>query len=575
MEMLLEQFKTIFDRPEKVKRLRETILDFAVNGKLVTQNSDDEPASTLLERIKEEKEKLIKDGKIKNEKNLPDTQEDVRNIKLHDGWTLCRLGDIVTYKNGYAFSSKHMDSNKEGIPVIKSNTIMQKQVIFNYKTDYVSTVEKKMEECYVKQGDLLMCLSSQSANVEPLGVTALYEYEDYALLNQRVLKMTPIGEMKDTAKFILHSINSREFHERLSIKGTGSAQSNLKLQHVLEMIFKLPPLEEQKRIVEKIDLLMNFCDKLEEVLDKKIKYGNLSAKSIFNAVGCVSNVEELEETIRFILSNFKDLSLGDNAVKELKSCILQLAVQGKLVPQNPSESAEILVKKIMEEKEILIKDKKIKKEKPLREIEGIKSFIIPSGWSLVRLGNLAKVIEYGTSTKADLDDNKVPVLRMNNIIDGKLDYSNLKYVDSDIKDLPRLYLNNNDILFNRTNSYELVGKTAVFKGLDNTMTFASYLIRVALFNDRLNAEYINIVMNSNIYRVSQIEPEITQQNGQANFNGTKLKSTIIPLPPLEEQNRIVEKVESLLNLCDKLDKEIQVYNKYRLNLMESIVKNIV
>lgn len=132
---------------------------------------------------------------------------------------------------------------------------------------------------------------------------------------------------------------------------------------------------------------------------------------------------------------------------------------------------------------------------------------------MVRLGDLAKVIEYGTFTKADLDDNKIPVLRINNIIDGKLDYRNLKYVNPDIKDLPRLYLNNNDILFNRTNSYELVGKTAVFKGLDNTMIFASYLIRVSLFNHRVNAEYINIVMNSNIYRVSQIELEITQQNG--------------------------------------------------------------
>ena len=240
--------------------------------------------------------------------------------------------------------------------------------------------------------------------------------------------------------------------------------------------------------------------------------------------------------------------------------------------QYKDEPAEVLLEKIKEEKEILIKEKKIKKEKPLAEISD-NPYIIPSRWSLVRLGTLAKGIEYGTSTKADLDQSKVPVLRMNNIIDGKIDYKNLKYVDSDIKDLPRLYLNNKDLLFNRTNSYELVGKTAVFKGLDNSMTFASYLIRIELFNEMVNADYINIVMNSNLYRISQIEPEITQQNGQANFNGTKLKSTIIPLPPIEEQKRIVEKVNSLMILCDELEKKIQKQKDYSNRLMESILKS--
>jgi len=162
---------------------------------------------------------------------------------------------------------------------------------------------------------------------------------------------------------------------------------------------------------------------------------------------------------------------------------------------------------------------------------------------------------------------------MNNIIDGRLNYENLKYVDSDIKDLPKLYLNNKDLLFNRTNSYELVGKTAVFKGLDNKMTFASYLIRLELFNDMVNADYVNIVMNSNLYRITQIEPQITQQNGQANFNGTKLKSTIIPLPPLNEQKRIVEKVNSLMSLCDELEKKIEKQKSYSNRLMESILKD--
>lgn len=163
---------------------------------------------------------------------------------------------------------------------------------------------------------------------------------------------------------------------------------------------------------------------------------------------------------------------------------------------------------------------------------------------------------------------------MNSIVDGKLNMSNLKYVDSEIKDLPRLYLKYGELLFNRTNSYELVGKTAVFKGEDDTTTFASYLIRISTFNDLIDSDYLNIVINSSIYRVIQIELRITQQNGQANFNGTKLKSTLIPLPPFNEQKRIVEKVESLMILYDELEKKIEKLEEYSEKLMESIVKQI-
>lgn len=569
MYMMLEQFKTIFDRPEKIKKLRETILDLAVRGKLVPQNPNDEPASVLLERIREEKERLIKEKKIKKEKPLAEISEREKVFELPEGWELTRIGEIITLKGGKRLPKGYSLLEEETSHVYIRITDMKRGSIKNYDLRYISDgVYEKIKNYIITKDDLYITIAGT------IGEVGIVPDKFHNMnLTENAARIIPYK----VNKFWLKSFIESTFIQRILLdKVNQMAQPKLALKRIQDTIIPVPPLTEQKRIVEKINLLMSFCDKLEKALEKKVNYGKLSAKSVFNSVGNVSTVEELEETLKFILLNFKDLSLGDNAVKELKNCILQLAVQGKLVAQDLNdESAEVLLKKVREEKEKLVKEKKIKKEKPLKEIDNAKTYIIPSGWSLVRLGDLAKVIEYGTSTKADLDDNKIPVLRMNNIIDGKLDYKNLKYVDSDIKDLPRLYLNNKDILFNRTNSYELVGKTAVFKGLDKTMTFASYLIRVELFNDMINADYINIVMNSNIYRSSQIEPEITQQNGQANFNGTKLKSTIIPLPPLHEQNRIVEKVESLLNLCDKLDKQIQLSNKYRLNLMESIVKNII
>lgn len=570
MDMMLEQFKTIFDRPEKVKKLRETILDLAVRGKLLEQDPNDEPASVLLERIKKEKERLIKEKKIKKEYCDDSISQNEIPYCIPNGWEWARLIDLGTYKKGPFGSaitkSMFIPKAKDTIKVYEQKNAIQKNIeLGNY---YISEeyFKQKLSGFEVFPGDILVSCAGT------IGETYIVpENAERGIINQALMKMQIFNGINiDYFLIYFDYILKKSAIE----KSNGSAMKNIPPFAIFKkMLVAMPPLEEQKRIVEKVNSLMVFCDRLEKALDKKVHYGELAAKSVFNAVGNVSTAEELEETLRFILLNFKDLSLGDNAVKELKNCILQLAVQGKLVPQDPNdEPAEVLLEKIKEEKEILIKEKKIKKEKPLAEISD-NPYIIPSRWSLVRLGTLAKGIEYGTSTKADLDQSKVPVLRMNNIIDGKIDYKNLKYVDSDIKDLPRLYLNNKDLLFNRTNSYELVGKTAVFKGLDNSMTFASYLIRIELFNEMVNADYINIVMNSNLYRISQIEPEITQQNGQANFNGTKLKSTIIPLPPIEEQKRIVEKVNSLMILCDELEKKIQKQKDYSNRLMESILKS--
>ena len=199
---------------------------------------------------------------------------------------------------------------------------------------------------------------------------------------------------------------------------------------------------------------------------------------------------------------------------------------------------------------------------------------LPKTWKWEKIAKLSISIEYGTSQKTNDDLSKVPVYRMGNILHGKLLDINLKYIDENIDDLPRLYLQENDILFNRTNSYELVGKTAIYQGKNNITTFASYLIRIRLFKKYIFPLYINMAMNSPYFRKTQIEPEIVQQCGQANFNGTKLSETLIPIAPLAEQYRIIAKVDQLMKMCDQLEQQIEQSTDKRTKLLNAILSNI-
>jgi type I restriction enzyme S subunit len=156
--------------------------------------------------------------------------------------------------------------------------------------------------------------------------------------------------------------------------------------------------------------------------------------------------------------------------------------------------------------------------------------------------------------------------------ESKIILNNLKYVHKNIKDLPRLFLKNRDIIFNRTNSYELVGKCGIFEGDDDEYTFASYLIRLSVPSQLISIYYVNFYINSKVCRETQIEPQITQQTGQANFSGSKLKNILFPLPPLTEQHRIVAKVHQLQQQLNQLESQVQQSREYAEQLLQAVLK---
>ena len=181
-------------------------------------------------------------------------------FNLPQNWIWTTLEEIVDYKNGFAFNSAMMSKNNNGIPVIKSANIGKKKVIIDSKTDYIENPTEKMLRCIINKNDILMVLSSQSSNVQPLGISAIYKLETPALLNQRVLKLSARENIN--SDYLLYVINSTWFHDKLSNKAAGLAQANLKLDHVLNMEVPLPPLEQQKKIVEKIEECFKLIEQL-------------------------------------------------------------------------------------------------------------------------------------------------------------------------------------------------------------------------------------------------------------------------------------------------------------------------
>jgi type I restriction enzyme S subunit len=331
-----------------------------------------------------------------------------------------------------------------------------------------------------------------------------------------------------------------------------------------DFLYRFLDLNREKELVSRMKGMANVTLPMKEIANIEIPI-----PPIEDQVSFVQKYNLLEEHSKELNTEIKGQI---ELVKQLRQAFLREAMQGNLIPQDPNdEPASVLLEKIKAVKEQLIKEKKIKKDKPLPPIsENEIPFEIPENWEWCRLGEMVFDQLYGTSSKADLTGD-IPVLRMGNITtDGKVLYSNLKYVSKKIKDLPNLYLKNGDLVFNRTNSFELVGKCGVFYN-EEPFTLASYLIRIRLSEYSI-PEFFSNYINSSLCRETQIEPKIIQQNGQANFNGTKLSNIISPLPPLSEQQQIVTKLNDLMKMCNDLEASIKESQQQNEVLLQQVLR---
>ncbi|TCP66134.1 restriction endonuclease subunit S [Sphingomonas sp. PP-CE-1G-424] len=562
--LLLEHYARIADAPDAIARLRRFVLDLAVRGKLVEQDAADEPSSALFERLVAAKNKLVASEGFNTASEALERKPNEFPFNLPHSWIWCWLDDIAAIARGGSPRpiQDFMTAEENGIPWIKIGDAVRGEVYINQVKERIRPEGAKRSRM-VFPGDLLLSNSMSFGFPYITNVTGC--------IHDGWLVIRIPENMVD--KRYLQSLFLSDFARKaFANAAAGAVVQNLNADKVRRLPVPLPPLTEQHRIVAKVDKLMALCDQLEAARAAREAARDtftLSALAKLNA----PDPETFAEDARFTLANLTPLATRPDQIKQLRQTILDLAVHGRLVEQDPSdEPVANQLQRISGERHSLVQAKAIRREKPLDPIGGEHApFEIPPVWAWCRIGDAALFTQYGTSEKSEPGPQGVPVLTMGNIQDGRVVWNNEKRIPASSEELPSLYLKKFDLLYNRTNSAELVGKTGIYLGEDDCRTFASYLIRIRCSVENSLPAYVNLAMNAPVFRETQIVPLIKQQTGQANVNGTALKNMRIPLPPLAEQHRIIAKVDELMVLCDQLEASITMGEQTRSRLLEAVL----
>jgi len=542
-----------------IKKLRELILEMAVCGLLVPQNPNDEPASVLLEKIASEKALLLKDGKIKKTKVLPEISEDEKPFELPTGWGITHLDNISVINGGFAFkSSQYVDV---GIRVIRISDFDEKGFKDNNIVRY--TYSPELEQYNIAQNNILMAMTGGTVGKSLL----VMDLPEQMLTNQRV------ACIKIFTGFIeryVHSVLMTSLAQDVIEDAKNSTNDNISMTNIKSFIIPVPPLEEQKRIVAKVDELMALCDQLEQQTLNSIEAHQTLVETLLNELVNSNNTANIQQAWSLIAENFDVLFTTEKSIDTLKQTILQLAVMGKLVPQNPSdEPASKLLEKIAAEKAQLIKDKKIKKSKALPEItEEEKPFDLPSGWERVRLADALDVRD-GThdSPKDALSGITYPLVTSKNFSNGEIDFEGARRISEKNHQLiiQRSKVDKFDILFSmiggnignqvmvKCDTEFSIKNVALFKYFDKALT---------------NPFFIKIYLED---LANYLQSEALG-GAQPFVSLGKLRSLVLALPPKEEQERIVNKANELMTLCDQLKTQLQTAQQTQTNLAQSIAQ---
>jgi type I restriction enzyme S subunit len=550
-----------------IKKLRELILELAVRGKLVPQDPNDEPASELLKKIEVEKTQLVKEGKIKKQKSLALITEQDKPFVQPIGWEWEMFGNLCEIERGGSPRpiKSYITEEENGLNWIK---ISDTEIGGKYITSTAEKIRpeglKKTRQVY--PGDFLL------TNSMSFGRPYITKIE--GCIHDGWLRISPPSSLdKDylysllSSPYIVHSFRK---------SAAGAVVMNLNADKVRDTAIALPPLKEQQRIVAKVDELMTLCDQLEAQTETSIAAHKTLVEVLLATLTDAKDADELNDNWQTISQHFDVLFTTQASIDQLKQTILQLAVMGKLVKQDPKdEPASELLERIAIEKQQLIKDGKIKKQKSLPPMtDEEKPFVLPSGWEFVRLDDICAWVTSGsTPPKPDFHEAEgVPFLKVYNIRTQKIDFEyKQQFINSKCHEgkLKRSTLYPGDVVMNIVGPP--LGKIAIIPD-----TYPEWNCNQAIVFFRPIALKLNSFLYTYLTAHTFLDYiELIGTAGQDNISVTKSRTIVFPVPPLEEQHRIVAKVDKLMALCDALKSSLNQAQTTQLHLTDAIVEQAV
>lgn len=550
-ERLLKHFEQIADAPDAIARLRRFILDLAVRGKLVPQDTNDEPASELLKRFEREKARLVRAGEIRKHNASEPIREDELPIELPRSWAWARLCEIGRVSGGMTPSMNRSDFWEGDIVWLSPKDIKSDEVADSeLKISALGLAETRLE--LYRPGCLFMVARSGILKrTFPVSINRVP-----AAANQDMKVLAPFLDGQERYLQIMFR-GLTGFLLRDLVK-TGTTVQSLKYAEFEQQPFPLPPIAEQHRIVAKVDELMGLCDRLEAArAGREAVRDGLASVSLarLNA----TDPETFEADARFALDALPALTSRPDQIKAVRQTILNLAVRGKLVPQDARDQALRLP--------------------PLRQFAAASgmddevfeqfrgSMVLPSGWQIAPLAQLSEnIVDCPHSTPKWTESGEI-CIRTNQLRPRALDLSEPRYVSPEayLERIERLEPKADDILYSREGG--ILGIACrVPPGIRLCLGQRLMLIRAGA---PTRADFLEIVLNSPF--ITDIAKARTTGGAAPRVNMSTVRAYPIPLPPLAEQHRIVAKVDALMALCDRLEASLAATAAARRRLLDALL----
>ena len=551
-QQLLTHFDRIADAPDAIPRLRRFILDLAVRGKLVEQDSEDEPAAELLKRIVAEKARLVKAGEIRKPKRLPAIDEPP--YPLPDSWRWLPIREVTSDRGQCVPQSAFTYIDVTAIDKENGFIATPKVLHAHEAPSRARKIVRKDDVVYSCVRPYLLNVAIIEDDFDPLPIASTA----FAILN---------GHGFVLPRFQWVVLRSPFMVARVEEEMRGQAYPAINDTDFVRLPFPLPPLAEQHRIVAKIDELLALCDRLETArTEREATRDRLAAASLARLNTPDPDPVVFRQHTTFALNNLTPLTTRPDQIKAVRQTILNLAVRGKLVPQDPEdEPAAELLKRIAAEKMKLTKERKLRAQRPLPPIsENDVSLETPIGWQWARLGDVLKLWNGFAFNSRDFQSQGVPVIRIGDLQAGEVVLSNAVCVSEDLANSveQRFWIPPHALLIAMSGA--TTGKVA-FNRTGKKLILNQRVGRIEVFYANVN--FLKFFFDTIVAR----NLEISFGTAIPNLSAKQINETVIPVPPLAEQHRIVTKVDELMALCDLLEANLATGDDARRHLLDTLV----